>query len=172
MTQCYEDKIRLQEETNKLIGQDIQILSQSCPCGPNGTCLNIGWTIPIIENKHNLSNVNNLVTKMKLLLDDIKMRELRKSYYIGDIFYFQGEACGFFLINSQNVILRFVGIGEYSYTDMFCEFLKHHHECYIYTDVNHDVVKKAFGLNVKEWSDLSILNVIDHCPNKKLYRLV
>jgi hypothetical protein len=167
--QCNKEGIMLQEQTKKHIEEDIKKLSSTCPCGEDGICLNIKLAVPIIESRYGLSSVNNSVIEIKSLLDDVKTRH--PSRYEGKVVYFQGEACGFFLVNTQNVILRFLKIGNFDSIDMFALFLDNESECYIYTHVDRIIVEKASGLLAKEQCDLSVINVMDHSNNKKLFQL-
>ena len=171
--QCYTDGLLWKEKTKKSIEDDVKKVYLLCPCGPNGTCLNIGLSFPIIQDRHGWSKVNESVMKRKLLLDDITIRKSHPSNYMGKVVYFQDEACGFFLTNNQNVILRYIHTGRTTFDspDVFALFSKNEPECYIYTDVDQSFVEKETGLNATEWSDLSIVNVIDHDENKKLFKL-
>jgi hypothetical protein len=106
-------------------------------------------------------------------LDDIALRKSHPFNYMGKVVYVQDDPCGLFLTNSQCVILRYIHTGRTTFDtpDVFALFLKNEPECYIYTDADQIFVEKVTKLNTKEWSDLSIVDVIDHDNTKKLFKL-
>lgn len=63
--QNYQNGIALYTKTKAKILVDIENLHQSCPCGPNNTCANIGQAIPIINSRHGIANIENSIEKRK-----------------------------------------------------------------------------------------------------------
>lgn len=162
----YESELLLRDKIQKLIDADIQAVHISCPCGENGTCANVHYTIPIIQNKYGLEQMNNSVTKRKLLVDDIaRVSET----CTGKVVYFKDEPVGFFLL-TDNVILRVIIIKELRYLSEVFAVLKDK-EYYIYTTTEQSILENVSGLLATPIIELDKVPITERCADKKLFRL-